>query len=306
VRRIHTEPPSSVPASHIQRRHFRRVVGRSQRTAIGALLALVLMGLLPGLVAAGGPVAGADVAHAATDKGTPSPPAPIGYDVSYPQCDRVLPGNVAFGIVGVNGGIVYSPNPCLGVGDLPSQLAWAGQDAELYANTGNPGPELSARWPAGQQEPRLCDAADPDTAECAFDYGWNAAADSYATAVAAYVSLGWADAGATRTPVANHWWLDVETANSWRDDPVLNVAALQGAVAYLESVDVASVGFYSAPRMWSRITGDTDEFAAYPSWVAGASTLQGAQRNCRGDGFTGGGVELAQYFSDGFDANRRC
>ena len=293
-----------MPAVHIQHRTG-RALGRPQRATIGAFLALLLVGLLPGLVAAGGPVAGADVEHAATGKGLPAP-APIGYDVSYPQCDDALPANVAFGIVGVNRGIVFSPNPCLGAGNRPSQLAWAGTDAELYANTGNPGPDVSSHWPVGQIEPRVCDAATPDSADCAFDYGWNAAADSYATAVAAYVSLGWADAGATRTPVANHWWLDVETANSWRDDTSLNVAALQGAVAYLESVDVASVGFYSAPRMWSRITGDTDAFAGYRSWVAGASTLQGAQRNCRGDGFTRGGVELAQYFSGGFDADHRC
>jgi GH25 family lysozyme M1 (1,4-beta-N-acetylmuramidase) len=106
--------------------------------------------------------------------------------------------------------------------------------------------------------------------------------------------------------VANHWWLDVETANSWRDDPRLNVAALQGAVDYLESMEVAGVGFYSAPRMWSQITADTTAFSDYPSWVAGASTLDGAEANCGGDGFTGGGVELAQYLSGGFDANHLC
>ena len=280
--------------------------GRSRPPLVAALLGLSLLFVLPGLVAAGGPVAGADVEHRMSAGGGPPQPEPIGYDVSYPQCDAALPGNVAFGIVGVNRGIVFSANPCLGKGERPSQLAWAGKDAQLYANTGNPGPQLSSHWPLGQALPRLCDATDPDTADCAFDYGWNAAQDAYATAVAAYVSLGWAEPNATRTPVANRWWLDVETANSWRDETSLNVAALQGAVAYLESVDVASVGFYSAPRMWSRITGDTDAFAGYDSWVAGASTLQGAQRFCRGTGFTGGRVELAQYLSGGFDADRRC
>jgi GH25 family lysozyme M1 (1,4-beta-N-acetylmuramidase) len=179
-------------------------------------------------------------------------------------------------------------------------------EAQLYANTGNPGPQLSRFWPTGQLSPRVCYDGDPNSASCAYNYGWNAAADSYARAVAAYVELGWAEPNATRTPVANAWWLDVEMANSWRSDPTLNVAALNGAVDFLESMEVASVGFYSAPRMWQAITGGTDAFADHPSWVAGASTLRGALAVCRGDGFTGGPAAMAQFFQDGFDANVTC
>lgn len=273
--------------------------GSSRRShlLVSPLLATML------LVAFNGVAAGRGIETADPQDTTPPP---IGYDVSYPQCGKELPVNAAFGIVGVNGGRVYSPNPCLGAGAHASQLAWAGPNADLYANTANPGPRISRYWPIGQAFPRVCSADELDSLACAYDYGWNAAADSYASAVAAYVSLGWADADATHTPVANRWWLDVEVANSWRRNTALNVAALQGAVDYLESMDVASVGFYSAPRMWHRITGATDAFSDYPSWVAGASTLRGAMRVCRGEGFTGGPVELAQYFSDGFDANHRC
>ena len=238
------------------------------------------------------------------------PRAGIGYDISYPQCRKRYPSVFDFGIVGVNGGRALKPNPCLGAGGRgASQLSWAGMRAELYMNTGNPGPELSARWPIGQTSPRPCATTarpDPDTVDCAYDYGWNAAADAYATAVAAYVSLGWAPADATRTPVANRWWLDVETANSWRDEDALNVAALQGAVDYLESMDVESIGFYSVARMWWVITGGTDAFADYPSWVAGAHTREGAIDRCDRPAFTGGRVELTQYFAYGFDANYRC
>ena len=232
-----------------------------------------------------------------------------GYDISYPQCGGPFPANVLFGIVGVNDGIVYSANPCLGSGNGASELAWAEQyepAAVLYANTANPGPTLSSHWPNGQTAPMFCDPANNDSADCAYDYGWNAAADSYARAVAAYISLGWADPGSTRTPVANHWWLDVETANSWRDDQSLNVAALQGAVDYLDSAGAASVGMYSSPRMWSQVVGGSSAFASLPSWVAGASTLKGATNGCGGPGLTGGAIQLTQYVHNGFDADHPC
>ena len=257
------------------------------------LLAVALLWVAAGSVAA----RGIDT----PDSAGQGPVRAIGFDVSYPQCDDELPAMFAFGIVGVNGGRVYAENRC-----LAEQLEWAGPDAQLYLNTGNPGPRLSRFWPTGQGTPRVCSSRSPDSASCAYNYGWNAAADSYARALAAYVELGWAEPDATRTPAAVRWWLDVETANSWRADPRLNVAALNGAVAFLESMDVHEVGFYSAPRMWWSITGGTDDFAAYPSWVAGASTLPGALDVCSGDGFTGGPVALAQFLQDGFDANVEC
>lgn len=240
---------------------------------------------------------------------TPSPP-PVGYDISYPQCGSTFPEEFSFAIVGVNGGRVFSPNRCLGDGDEPSQLAWAGRDADLYVNTGNPGPRLSRFWPNGQTEPRECNTDDnsgADTVDCAFVYGWNAAEDSYGTALAAFASLGWADADAERIPGERTWWLDVETANSWRHDSHLNVAALDGAVAYLESMEVDEIGFYSTPRLWGRITAGTDIFAEYPSWHAGARDRKDAQERCdTGDAFTGGELRMVQWIERGFDANYRC
>jgi hypothetical protein len=58
--------------------------------------------------------------------------------------------------------------------------------------------------------------------------------------------------------------------------------------------------------MWWVITGGTDAFADYPSWVAGAHTREGAIDRCDRPAFTGGRVELTQYFAYGFDANYRC
>lgn len=221
-----------------------------------------------------------------------------GYDISYPQCNGAFPTNPAFGIVGVNGGRVFSVNPC-----LTSQIAWGGGAvAELYANTGNPGPALSTHWPSGQTSPRVCDAADPDTADCAYDYGWNAAQHSFQTAQAAYQSLA-----LTASPAATPWRLDVETSNSWRDVPSLNIAALAGEVDYLRTVaGVTRLGFYSTQQQWNTITGGSLSFAAYPSWVAGGGTLKGAQQLCTRPAFTGGSNVLAQYFASGFDADLPC
>jgi hypothetical protein len=233
----------------------------------------------------------------------------VGYDISYPQCNGSFPSGGAFGVVGVNGGRPYGANPCLGTGDGPSELSWAGMNAQLYANTADPGPALSSHWPNGQSSPKQCNTATnpgSDTPECHYDYGWNAAADSYQDAVNAYVSLGWAASGATRTPVANQWWLDVETANSWTSTPSLNVQALQGEVDYLKSVAAAGVGFYSSASDWQAITAGTTSFAFFASWLAGASSLSDAQSRCGSSGFTGGGVTLVQYPSGGFDADYRC
>ncbi len=231
-------------------------------------------------------------------KPPPKPPAARGYDISWPQCGSPYPSNPAFGIVGVNKGIVFSPNSC-----LASEIRWAGgSSAQLYANTGNPGPALSSHWPKGQTSPRFCDPANADTADCAFDYGYNAAADSYADAVAAFQSLGLAT-----SPAATTWWLDVETSNSWRSATALNVAALQGEAAYFTGVaHVARLGIYSTSYQWGVITGGSGAFSAYSSWIAGVSNLQNAQSHCSGVGFTGGGVALAQYAFNGFDADLVC
>lgn len=231
-----------------------------------------------------------------------------GYDISWPQCGRAYPSHPAFGIVGVNAGIVFSANPC-----LQSELAWAGgATGQLYANTGNPGPALSTHWPDGQtvgtyacnlSKSTLLSAR--DTVGCAYVYGYNAAADSYNDAVLAFAKLGLSPA----TPAGSAWWFDVETSNSWRTDVTLNVAALQGAVLYLNLVGVANtrIGFYSTQYQWNQITGGpATSFDAFKSWVAGASSARGASAKCVGSGFTGGGVALAQYPSGGFDADLRC
>lgn len=245
-----------------------------------------------------------------TSTAEPAAPEPMGYDVSYPQCRRPLPEPADFAIVGVNGGRVFSLNPCFGQGRVPGQLEWAGEDAELYFNTGNPGPRLSRFWPHGETEPRACDTRDvpgDDTVECSFVYGWNAAEFAYSAAVDAFVELGWIEDDAEHLPETTAIWLDVEPANSWRRNRELNVAALEGAVAYLESMEVERIGFYSTPRLWSRITGGTERFADHPAWHAGARDRADAEVRCQSEAaFTGGELAMVQWVEQGLDHNLRC
>ena len=253
--------------------------------------------------------------------GTPSALAAdgIGYDISYPQCGRPLPAAPAFGVVGVNGGRAFKPNPC-----LAEQLAWAQRATNgapaFYANTGNPGPAYSTRWPIGQTSPRVCDANAPNSSACSFDYGWNAAKDSFNNAVLAYQTVNGLDAAsATDRAASAKWWLDVEILTSWQTledayGPTSSykwndVYALVGAIRALWDADVAFVGIYSTTYQWNAITGGRaftkDWFSANPVWLAGFSANTAAS-GCAASSFTGARIVMTQYLSEGFDANYLC
>lgn len=235
----------------------------------------------------------------------PASAAPIdskfGYDISWPQCGQVLPSDGAFRIIGINDGRPYYQNPC-----LVEQLGWAGvESAQLYLNTANPGPELSSFWPLDQQEPKVCNSADSDSTDCAFNYGFNYAKQALDMASLAYLQLG------AELDVANTWiWLDVEEENTWRSDPTLNVASLRGAVHFLEKVAGAmKIGFYSVDSHWNSITGGTSAFSAYPSWLATASNPALSIEKCAERiGFTGGRLRLTQYIDPdlNLDVNVNC
>jgi hypothetical protein len=241
-------------------------------------------------------------------------------DVSFPQCGAPLPrpDNGYAGILGTNNGIAFSRNPC-----LVAQLRWAKQLAgppAFYLNTGNPGPAHARVWPVGQSSPRQCSASNPDSLGCAYDYGWNAAWDSYTIAVDAAQRLHHVDRENARSRAANvAWWLDVETMNSWRtlDDGATahaarsDVAAIAGEVDALRSIGVESVGIYSTRFQWSQITGGhgitQGRFAGIPVWLAGYSSKSDAIDGCSDESFTGGTVQMTQYLgSDGFDADVVC
>ena len=245
--------------------------------------------------------------------------AATGVDISYPQCGRRLPVAPGFAVIGVNGGRAFKANPC-----LDEQLAWAQGAANgtpaFYANTGNPGPAYSAYWPIGQTSPRECSASAPNSAACSFDYGWNAAKNSFDNAVRAHEKVNDLDADSAAERAAGaSWWLDVEILNSWQTlEPVYgptsaskwnDVYALAGAVRALWDAGVNFVGIYSTEYQWEAITGGraftNDWFAGNPVWLAGF-TASSAPNGCANPGFTGGRVVMTQYLSEGFDTNHLC
>lgn len=235
-----------------------------------------------------------------------SPPA--GYDISYPQCSASYPSNQVFGVVGVNGGVASTPNPC-----LSAELTWAtgapGQmrpvqpPVSLYIDTGDPGTR-TAVWPKGGAAPKYGACNGLLTNSCSYLYGAQRAAASYRLV-------------ATLKPAAARtapWWLDVELMESWAGTYELNIAALRGFVAGLRTAGATgSIGVYSTSEQWKEITGLTAQttpssfHARLADWVAGTETgTTQARENCKSGGFTGAPPTLAQYRLGQFDADLRC
>jgi hypothetical protein len=232
-----------------------------------------------------------------------------GYDISYPQCSVSYPAHPLFGIVGVNGGLATTANPC-----LSDELQWAraapGQNdpeqppLSLYINTANPGARQVPDWPSGGTTPLYGACNGELTNACSYLYGEQRAAHSYHLAAALDPTV------AKTAP----WWLDVELAASWAGTYALNIAALQGFIAGLHSAGAGGpIGIYSTGAQWHDITGLTAQTtqaafnARLPDWVAGTrTTLAQARQNCSNGGFTGVPPMLAQYRVGPQDADLRC
>ena len=222
-----------------------------------------------------------------------------GYDISWPQCSTSLPRSATFGIVGVNDGIAWSQNPC-----LRSEYAWASSRPSapaLYMNTADPGPQ-SSHWALGGPRAASCNPAvsTPTSAAyiaCAYDYGWNTAADALNHEASSLTGAS------SRT-----WWLDVETTNTWSNGTAANAQDVQGSIDYLHAAGVHTVGIYSTTYQWGVITAGY-AFPSYtPEWGAGAGSLRQARNNCSARPFGGihSTITLTQYAAGNFDGDVAC
>jgi len=234
----------------------------------------------------------------------------IGNDISYPSCGKSYPIMQGFGIVGVNGGIATTTNPC-----LAGELIWAGQSlgtaqqskVQLYVNTGNPGGDtyswpLTAIDPEGNFAPNpygMCDGL--DSAACSWQYGWDRAIDDIENKFVPAVTA----VGGYKNPKDYPWWLDVETKNSWESGSpqafVKNRADLEGMVAAFHSKGI-SVGIYATSFQWAKIVGyvpQESNLNGLPNWLPGGLDLMDAQLNCFLTSLTPGGIiKMTQYTAD--------
>lgn len=202
-------------------------------------------------------------------------------DVSWPNCTLKNPPKASNGIIGINGGLAFRPNPC-----LAKQTGWF-KNFSVYINTGYPGVKRALKF---QHTPKACAAANE---KClAYNYGYNSGLYSIKYSLLQGV-------------IADRWWLDVETENSWSDSVVTNRSALSGAFdAVSRFAGVDRVGFYSYPGQWDLLTGNWHNNA--PAWAAtGSKKSADAVLACKSPAFTGGEVIISQYVPE-LDQNYIC
>lgn len=209
-----------------------------------------------------------------------------GYDVSFPNCDQPLPSSRPdVAIVGVEGGRSFTVNPC-----LAEEYHWArsaDRHYEVYINTSYPAGSTIHRGDTGPKG--TCRPA--DWACRAYNYGFNNAEFAFH-----YAQLQYA--------VADTWWLDVETANSWSDDTALNARVIQGAVDSLRAHRLL-VGVYSIPPMWKTIAGSYR--VSLPTWIVRLRESVKTPAYCSADnGFGGGGIALVQDEFGSMDQDFLC
>ncbi len=209
-----------------------------------------------------------------------------GNDISWPQCGGAYPVGsfYRYGVVDVTSGHAFRNNPC-----FAGQYAWAAGMAPeaVYLNLNE---DLGTTSLYGDTGPYgICREGE----RChALNYGYNAASSAYTYAARERPNF-----------VAQLWWLDIETENSWAEEDLgRNRAVIEGAVRYLKEERHFIVGIYSTPAMWEEITGKWQN--GLPAWI-GEGTKANAPTQC-GVGFTGGPVWLVQYLDGDYDGNYAC
>ena len=201
----------------------------------------------------------------------------LGYDLSFNTLAYPAE-SFGFAVVGVTGGKAFVHNA-----RIFSEYQWtkfaAKTAATLYMNLNAP---YGSTVVANIITPKTCppralgeSATSTEPTACeGYNYGYNAAKDSYAYATGAGVA-------------SSLWWLDIEEANSWSATSTVNDATIQGAIDYLNSQNIR-VGIYSVPNMWETIAGTyvpTQLLGGIttptPTWFPiGVTNLVGAINTC--------------------------
>ena len=209
-----------------------------------------------------------------------------GIDVSWPQCEQVLPDlPIDFVVIGLTDGEAESVNPC-----LAEQVAWAESvkaQVGFYVVPNSPSADTLSR----AADLDRCAASD---VECRY---------FQAGVLQARHALEAADAAEVSAPT---WWLDVEETHNgtlWSGDLDANVDVLKGWRAELERTG-HHVGVYSTSGYWAMITGDWS--VDIPQWVAVGESGFAAARAACSQPFTTGPVVLTQWLTGPLDGNLVC
>lgn len=248
-----------------------------------------------------------------------------GVDVSYPQCGKSVPTDQSFGIVGVNGDLANTTNPC-----LQQQLAWSATSAggtaqpktQVYSLFTNPGAAKASKWPNSNAAPDGRTVTNPydRTGKCVPQSG---AQSTWKTIASCSYMYGYArayEAAKTRgvvNPGQYRWWLDVETGLSYvKSDVSQNRAAIEGMLAALSDAGVKDVGIYATRSHFSTIMGTVPASSSLrtrslPTWMPiGPGRLDQAQAACSGTPLLGGRILMTQYVtpfgSTEIDRNWSC
>lgn len=257
----------------------------------------------------------APAAFAAKPAASKPTSTPLGIDISYPQCNKTVPKTQAFGIVGINGGLATTTNPC-----LKDQLIWANKSLggtsqdklQLYVNTANPGGLKTDSWPNSTTPGNpygTCDGS--DSLACAWQYGWNRATEAVNDRFLPAAN----QAKINSLPSAYIWWLDVETLNTWKApigsfNTQSNTAVLEGMTAHYQSIG-ATVGLYSTAYQWGQIVGNSvssdSNLNGLRNWRPGGANLSTAKQACSADSLTANGtVVLTQFIDKNLDYDYSC
>ncbi len=210
-------------------------------------------------------------------------PGTTGNDVSWPNCKEQKAVTGQFGVVGINGGKVFTGNPC-----LREEAGWfPNSTLAVYANTANWGLPRGKNYTSF---PLHCRSND----ELCVSYDFGYSAGKYAVNYASSQGVH-----------SEQWWLDVEIDNAWTSNIYANREALQGIADAVRHYTVfGTVGFYAVRSQWNEIVGDWQPNDA--AWIASVSDNDAAAKAyCEKPSFTDGPIVMAQY-TETLDLDRVC
>jgi len=205
-------------------------------------------------------------------------------DVSWPNCRASIATNYANSIVGVNYGLDFKTNPCLG---YETTLA---TNYELYFNTGDPGfPRIKLLGGS----PLSCPIK--NNLICySYNYGYQAGLYDLRQA---YLANAHSD----------YIFLDVETDNSWTTSHLANRADIIGMINAIDSYDLLTpkLAIYTTTYQWQQIVGKWH--LNLPLWLAtGGLNRAVASLGCHQLSATNGQIIISQYTIGNLDYDIAC